>query len=116
MRFLVDECAGPTLAHWLAKQGHTVFSIYQAARGMADDAILEKAYAENWILVTADKDFGAMIHRDKRPHRGVILLRLEDERFSTKIAVMQHLLERHQAQLPDRYVVVTEHQVRFSER
>jgi predicted nuclease of predicted toxin-antitoxin system len=27
MRFLVDECIGPTVARWLRAQGHTVFSI-----------------------------------------------------------------------------------------
>ena len=57
-----------------------------------------------------------MIYRDQRPHHGVILLRLEDEHASVKIAVMQHLLEGYHGRLSDRYAVVTEHQVRFSER
>ena len=55
MRFLVDECAGPSLARWLAREGHTVFSVYEQRRGMTDDAILQKCSAENWILVTTDK-------------------------------------------------------------
>ncbi len=37
MRFLVDECAGPMVAKWLAAQGHEVFSVYDLARGMKDD-------------------------------------------------------------------------------
>jgi predicted nuclease of predicted toxin-antitoxin system len=114
VRFLVDECAGPSLARWLIEQGHTVFSVYQEACGLNDAAILHKAFAEKWILVTADKDFGMMIHRDQHAHAGVVLLRLGDERAPIKIAVMQHLLERYQAWLPDRYVVVTENHVRFS--
>lgn len=28
MRFLVDECAGPRLAHWLRLQDHVVFSVF----------------------------------------------------------------------------------------
>lgn len=72
MRFLVDECTGPSVARWLEEQGHEVFSVYDAARGSEDDAILRQAYAEGWILITNDRDFGEKIFREKHPHRGVI--------------------------------------------
>ena len=52
MRFLVDENTGPTVARWLRDQGHEVFSIFEEARGMDDDAVIHKAYAEGWILLT----------------------------------------------------------------
>lgn len=72
MRFLVDECTGPAVAKWLKDLGHEVFSIYDEARGATDEDILIKAFAEDWILVTNDKDFGEMIYRERREHRGVI--------------------------------------------
>jgi hypothetical protein len=28
MRFIVDECTGPTVAAWLRQQGHYVFFVY----------------------------------------------------------------------------------------
>lgn len=37
MRFIVDECTGPKVARWLRDQGHEVFSVYEEARGIADD-------------------------------------------------------------------------------
>ncbi len=81
MRFLVDECTGPAVARWLRdEQGHEVFSVYEEARGAEDDLIIDKAYAEGWILITNDKDFGEKVFKERRPHRGIILLRLEDER------------------------------------
>ena len=43
MRFLVDECTGPRVARWLREQGYDVVSVYEQARGMDDDSILEKA-------------------------------------------------------------------------
>jgi predicted nuclease of predicted toxin-antitoxin system len=58
VRFLVDESTGPVVAAWLQAEGHDVFSVYEEARGMLDDAILHKAYTEDWILLTNDKDFG----------------------------------------------------------
>ena len=114
MRFLVDECTGPAMARWLREQKHEVFSVYEEARGMDDDAIIQKAFDENWILITNDKDFGEKVYRERRPHRGVVFLRLEDERTAKKIDTIRRLLEGHADRLADRFVVVTETQVRFA--
>jgi len=47
---------------------------------MDDNEIIQKAFEENWILITNDKDFGDQIYREREPHHGVVLLRLDDER------------------------------------
>ena len=114
MRFLVDESTGPAVAKWLQQQGHEAFSVYDEARGMGDDDIIQKAFRENWILVTNDKDFGEKIYRERRPHKGVILLRLEDERAPVKIQILKRLLESYIDRLSDQFVVVTERTVRFA--
>ncbi len=84
MRFLVDECTGPAVAQWLRTMSHDVFSVYDSARGMPDQRVLEKAYSENRILITNDKDFGEKVFRDQHPHHGVVFLRLVDERPAYK--------------------------------
>ena len=114
MRFLVDECTGPGVAEWLRGQRHEVFSVYDEARGMNDDDILQKAFAENWILITNDKDFGEKVYREQRSHHGIVLLRLEDERAVIKIETLDKLLGNYADQLPDKFVVVTETAVRFA--
>ncbi len=63
MRFLVDECTGPAVANWLRAQQHDVFSVYETARGIDDDDVIRRAFAEDRILVTNDKDFGERIYR-----------------------------------------------------
>lgn len=113
MRLLIDECTGPAIARWLRVRSHEVFSVYEEARGMADDDILHKAYSENWILITNDKDFGEKVYREKLPHHGVIFFRLQDERAASKIDAMEKLLDGYADQLADALVVVTETQVRF---
>lgn len=80
MRFLVDESTGPVVAKWLVANGHEVFSVYESARGMHDDEIVRKAFEENWILITNDKDFGEQVYRKQKPHHRIFLLRLENER------------------------------------
>jgi predicted nuclease of predicted toxin-antitoxin system len=114
VRFLVDECTGPAVARWLRERGHDVFSVYEETRGANDDDLIQKAFVENWILITNDKDFGEKVYRERRPHRGVVLLRLVDERAASKTAALRRLLEGYAAQLADHFVVVTETQVRFS--
>jgi len=116
VRFLVDECTGPAVARWLRAQQHEVFSVYDEARGMRDEEVIKKAADENWILITNDKDFGEHVYRWQRPHHGVVLLRLANERAANKIAVLRRLLESHADRLPDRFVVVTERRVRFAQK
>jgi predicted nuclease of predicted toxin-antitoxin system len=114
MRFLVDESTGPAVARWLREQGHEVFSVYDEARGLDDDNLIQKAFTEDWILVTSDKDFGEKVYRDQRPHKGIVLLRLEDERTTNKTNTIQKLLENYSERLPNNFVVVSESQVRFA--
>jgi predicted nuclease of predicted toxin-antitoxin system len=114
MRFLVDESTGPGVADWLRHQGHEVFSVYDEARGMDDDHIIQKTFTENWILMTNDKDFGEKIYRERHPHKGVVLLRLEDERTPVKIQILKRLLESYIDRLPNQFVVVNEKTVRFA--
>lgn len=114
MKFLVDECTGPAVARWLRGQGFEVFSVWGQARGAPDEDIVNKAFEEDRILITNDKDFGTQIYRERRPHRGVVLLRLEDERLLNKIEILRRLLSHHANRLKDQFVVVTEKRVRFA--
>ncbi len=114
MKFMVDECVGPRVARWLREQGFEVFSVYEEARGASDDQLIEKANSEGWILITADKDFGTKVYRERRLHKGVILLRLKDERPAQKIMVLEKLIKEYGHKLAGSFVVVTEKRVRFA--
>jgi predicted nuclease of predicted toxin-antitoxin system len=116
MRFLVDESSGPGLARWLRELGQEVFSIYEQSRGISDAEVIEKACGEGWILITNDKDFGEKVFRENHPHKGIVLLRLADERSEMKIVTMKMLLSRHIDRLKDNFVVVTETKIRFAKR
>ena len=114
MRFLVDECTGPAVAEWLSNEGHDVYSVFDQARGIDDDTVIRRAYAENRILITNDKDFGEKVYREQHPHHGVVLIRLENDRSSVKIETLSRLLEGYADQLPGQFVVVTKNRVRFA--
>ena len=73
MRFLVDECTGSLVAQKLRELHHDVFSVYDETPGLDDESIIEKAYRGNYILITNDKDFGELVFRMRKPHKGVVL-------------------------------------------
>ena len=42
MRFLVDECVGPSVARWLRENNHDTISAHEDCRGWDDERILDK--------------------------------------------------------------------------
>lgn len=80
---------------------------------MDDEQIINKAVTEDWILLTNDKDFGEKVYRERHAHKGIVFMRLADERAASKIEVLRRLLENYADKLPHQFVVVTETRVRF---
>ena len=58
MKFIVDECTGSNVANFLNEKKFEVISIFDEYRVATDDFILEKCYAESYVLITSNKDFG----------------------------------------------------------
>jgi predicted nuclease of predicted toxin-antitoxin system len=114
MRFLVEECTGPAVACWLRAQQHDVFSVDEEARGIDDDEVIQRVFAENRMIVTNDKDFGEKVYRERLAHKGLVLLRLADERPATKIGVLERLFSAYADRIPGQFVVVTETEIRFA--
>jgi predicted nuclease of predicted toxin-antitoxin system len=113
MKFIVDECTGPTVAKWLAIEGHDVISISPDRKGISDKEILKIAVSEERILITNDKDFGELIFKNNHSHCGVILLRLTDETATNKVFILKNLIYNHQKIIvKGHFVVVTEKSIR----
>jgi predicted nuclease of predicted toxin-antitoxin system len=75
--------------------------------------LLNQAVAETQIIITNDRDFGELIYRERREHRGVVFLRLRDDRVPNKIRVIAELLAHHGDRIAGEFIVVTESQVRI---
>ena len=103
MRFLVDRCAGARLARWLTDAGHDVEDVGTWTTDPGDGAILQRAAAEDRILITIDNDFGLLVFAKERPHRG--LVRLPDCPARERMAIMSDLLARHADDLEARAVI-----------
>lgn len=70
MRLLADESVDGTVVARLRADGHEVAWIAEDAAGSPDDAVLARAFVEGVVLISADKDFGELVYRHRRPHNG----------------------------------------------
>lgn len=113
MKFLIDECLGSKFALWLQNKGYDVISVIDLMPGAKDEQVLEKAFIDNRILVTLDKDFGEMVFRIKLKHKGIILLRLDSLSFENKIIKFKYFLDYYKDKISNNYVVITENTIKI---
>ena len=77
MRVLADENVPGPVIRSLRERGHDVLSDKEISRGTSDSALLERAQAEERLLVTLDKDFAELAFRfGLSAVSGVVLFRL----------------------------------------
>ena len=77
MKLLLDQSTDSRLLTHLKHLGHDVKRIgSHYPPGLPDQAVLTLAQQKQRILITDDRDFGELVFRLKRPHAGVIFLRL----------------------------------------
>jgi predicted nuclease of predicted toxin-antitoxin system len=74
---------------------------------------LARAESEARILITNDKDFGALVFRSGQAHQGVVLLRLRDETPANRVRVLKAVLEQYADRLVGRFTVATEGRIRM---
>ncbi len=58
MKFLLDSCVSGFAVKDLREAGFDVQWIPEKGKDPGDDAIIKKAFDEDMVLVTLDKDFG----------------------------------------------------------
>ena len=103
MRFLIDRCAGRTLADWLRSEGHEVVESREWGDDPGDTEILRRAAAEQRVLITMDKDFGSLVFLQQEQHQG--LIRLPDLPARTRIVLVQQILANHSQDLENGAIV-----------
>ena len=75
MKFFIDECLSPRLAHRLSDQGYDAVATRDVGRlGERDDAVRDRCIAEDRIIVTHNAgDFRKLLGRVEM-HPGLIIL------------------------------------------
>jgi predicted nuclease of predicted toxin-antitoxin system len=113
MKFLVDESVDRQIVDRLRMDGHDVWYITEMDPGIADELVLSQANQEMAILVTADKDFGELVFRQKRISMGVILTRLAGLSPGQKAELVSTAISQHLSELENAFAVIVPGSIRI---
>lgn len=76
MRLLVDANLSPRVARRLPDNGHDVVHVFDIGlRSATDPVILARADEAERVIVSSDRDFGALLARHERATPSLVLLR-----------------------------------------
>ena len=113
MNFVADEGVDRPIVERLRQEGHAVIYIAEISPSVDDPEVLRQANDAGALLVTADKDFGELVHRQRLIHGGVILLRLSGLPLVSKADIVATTIRDHGPQLLGAFSVVSPGTVRI---
>lgn len=67
LKFLVDESTGVQAARFLKSKGFDTLSATEKMRGFPDSEVLDRAIAQNRIIITNDKELASFAAARKVP-------------------------------------------------
>ena len=107
MNFVADESVDQQIVERLRQEGHAIRYIVETGPGASDEDVLELAKHEGAILLTADKDFGEMVFRQRRVTEGIIFIRLAGQSRRRKAEIVTSAVKRHGEELLRAFSVIT---------
>lgn len=109
MKFLADMGIAQRIVQWLRENGHDAVHLRdERLHRLPDDAIFEKAFREQRIILTFDLDFGEILACSGDKHISVILFRLLNTRTPHVIDRLKKVLEDTADALQEGAIVVVE--------
>ena len=116
MEFVADEsCAGPVIRA-LREAGHNVIAIAETAKGLPDEAVMERAFSEGRVLITEDSDFGELVYARGQPSTGVIFVKFDRRTRHAKPAAVVETVAKLGARLRDSFTVIEPGRIRLARR
>jgi predicted nuclease of predicted toxin-antitoxin system len=113
LTLLCDEGVDRPIVDRLRQAGFEVLYVAEMSPGMADEEVLELARRASALLITADKDFGELVFRQRRASGGVLLLRLAGLSEEEKSAAVLSVLSGHGSELVGAFSVLSPQRLRI---
>lgn len=107
MKFWADESVDRQIVDRLREDGHQVWYAAEMEPGLSDEAVLASANEATAILLTADKDFGELIFRQRLYTHGVVLIRLAGLSPSRKADVVASAVRQYGREILHAFAVIT---------
>lgn len=107
MKILLDSCvSGLIVRPALVEAGHDVVWAGDWESDPGDEVILAHAHRESRVLVTLDKDFGALAVQHGHPHSGIV--RLTNLATREQAVICLHVLTNHETELYSGAIITAE--------
>jgi predicted nuclease of predicted toxin-antitoxin system len=116
MNFLADESVDNPIIERLRHDGHDVLAVLEMEPSIPDEIVLERANQQGALLLTADKDFGEIVFRQRRITAGVVLIRLAGLSPGTKATIVSDVISEHSSELLHVFTVISPGMVRIRPR
>ena len=113
MKLVADESLDGAIIQRLRRDGHTLISIAEMQPGIEDTDVLVISRNEAAMLLTADKDFGDLVFRQRLLHRGILLVRLEGLSPSQKAELVSGAMTTHGHEMNGSFAVLTRDSLRI---
>src|SRR5215469_10333266 len=112
MRFLADENVSHLVIQRIRAGGFDIVSVSEAMSGASDKDVLDKAGAEERILITEDRDLGELVIRQRLEVCGMILLELDRLSNAAEAEAIADVISTHADKLPGNLVVLEPGRIR----
>lgn len=106
MKLLLDTCVWGGVKNLLRDSGNDVIWAGDWPEDPGDEEILEKAHAEDRILITLDKDFGELAIVQGKSHSGIV--RIVNLSSRMQGVACQRVLELYKEDLQSGAIVTVE--------
>ena len=113
MTFLADECVDRQIVELLRLDGHDVAYVAEMSPGVMDETVLTESRTSGSVLITADKDFGELVFRQRRASTGVLLIRLLGLGSDVKAAIVRRAIREHGRELAGAFAVLSPASIRI---
>ena len=113
MKIVADENVDKEIVDRLRADGHSVLYIAEENAGIDDRTVLDRSLQTGSVLLTADKDFGDLVFRQRLLHAGVLLVRLSGVRPDMKAGLVTAAFDQHGEELRSGFAVLSKRSLRF---
>jgi len=97
----------------LRGDGHDVLYIAETEPGIDDLEVLDRSLQGDRVLLTADKDFGDLVFRQRLLHSGILLVRLAGVRSEMKAKLVAATFDQHGQEIASGFAVLSPRSLRF---
>ena len=115
LKIYMDQMFGIDVAEALHGEGYDIVRASEIGQSRADDEqILQKAIAENRILITLDEHFGDWVILPLKRHPGVIRIKASPTTSKNVLDILLPFLRMHSSeQFKDRLVILSQKRVKW---